>query len=154
MQLKFFNLPRDIRQRIYGVNNNEKLESLKLRSDYFKKLLINELSSLNEEFSIQYEFNNTITYVNSYIFKAFRRMRFQVAVSNMYSKKNRDWYNKHDKMLDNASNDLIQYNYMKEKTDIGVELEQKEERKKRENNITNLINSNNNTMVIVDLDDY
>jgi len=54
MQLKFFNLPVDIRQRIYKINDDRILNRLKVRNDYFKRLLYIELERMNDDIIAKY----------------------------------------------------------------------------------------------------
>ena len=62
MQLKFFNLPVDVRQRIYKINDDRILNRLKVRNDYFKKLIINELELVNDDVRGKFHDMNPITW--------------------------------------------------------------------------------------------
>jgi len=48
-QLKFFNIPKDVRQRIYNINTNDKLKKIETKTHYFKEMIINELKNINRE---------------------------------------------------------------------------------------------------------
>ena len=140
MQLKFFNLPVDIRQRIYNINNKEKEESLKLRNVYFKKLLANEISVVfqeiyrtmrsivedeEEEGDIEIDINTMDVFFSSLIINYIKVSKERVGFNRFQYALNllefdREWYKKYEKMLDtiNGGSNLINWNCMMEVNQI------------------------------------
>ena len=146
MQLKFFNLPVDIRQRIYNINNKEKEQSIKLRNVYFKKLLANEMGAVFEEIyrtmrsivedeeedieiDIEMDINTIINQMDVFfgsvivgyikgtkIDRGFNRFQYALNLLEF----DREWYKKYEKMLDtiNGGSNLINWNCMKEVNQI------------------------------------
>jgi len=174
MQLKFFNLPVDVRQRIYNINNKEKEESLKLRNVYFKKLLIYELDNIFLEIKHGFDPENfnefptkrgIINYMNSAYSYEFRRRRFQYSIELLEF--DREWYKKFEKMLEtiNGGSNLINWNCMKEVNNIKQKLKDEDQYASSDTNSDSYSDSDSDSdsdndsikiisTTIIDLDDY